>query len=263
MNQMFAFCFELDSVGHITPWGVGDDRKLHWFGLTSGRYWIATPVGEALRYSESACRRWNLTSPYVDYQVAKFFEDLQHQLPYALERVPADMAAMASDHGWYRMAKMWKDANPEKRSDIWLNGLEWWHQRGFGTAYLVGGPFFYVWRVEDRIFFRWEPKTSGGEQIWLAPRGEFALPVSEFETACNTFFKEFIRQMQDRVDRINSAGWNRSDCFLDLELLTLEQGIRRELLSGLEGRKPNTDWTSARTRFKELCLCIADQKPEA
>jgi hypothetical protein len=46
------FCFELDAIEVIEPWGEDQDRKPHWFGLTSGRYWISTPLGEALRYTD-------------------------------------------------------------------------------------------------------------------------------------------------------------------------------------------------------------------
>src|SRR5476651_989771 len=92
IHMPLRFCFALDAVEDIGPWGEGEDRKLHWFGLTSGRYWISTPLGEALRYTDEEVRRCGLASPYVDYQVSRLFEDLQSILPEVLEPVPSDIA---------------------------------------------------------------------------------------------------------------------------------------------------------------------------
>ncbi|MCA2217987.1 DUF5984 family protein, partial [Jidongwangia harbinensis] len=36
---MFQFEFELRPNAEVPPWG-GDKLTLHWFGLTSGWYWI-------------------------------------------------------------------------------------------------------------------------------------------------------------------------------------------------------------------------------
>jgi hypothetical protein len=47
------FCFEFDPVINVDAWGESGRAKLHWFGLTSGRYWIETPVGEVLRYTQT------------------------------------------------------------------------------------------------------------------------------------------------------------------------------------------------------------------
>jgi uncharacterized protein DUF5984 len=66
VHMPLRFCFELDAVEDIGPWGEGEDRKLHWFGLTSGRYWISTPLGEALRYTDEQVKLWDLPSPHVD-----------------------------------------------------------------------------------------------------------------------------------------------------------------------------------------------------
>jgi len=57
------FCFELDAVEDIGPLGEGEDRKLHWFGLTSGCYWISTPLDEVLRYTDEQVKIWDLPSP--------------------------------------------------------------------------------------------------------------------------------------------------------------------------------------------------------
>jgi hypothetical protein len=75
--ELFRFRFELDAISDIQPWGEPGCENLHWFGLTSGRYWIETPLGEVLRYTPEIMKLWNLPFNYVDYQVARLFEDLQ------------------------------------------------------------------------------------------------------------------------------------------------------------------------------------------
>src|SRR5690349_19788172 len=87
---MFRIEFELRPLTEVPPWG--DDRPtLHWFGLTSGWYWITAEGGEFLRYSDAAVRRWDLDRPYPDYYVARLWEDLI-VLRWALnEPVPDDV----------------------------------------------------------------------------------------------------------------------------------------------------------------------------
>ena len=87
---MVRFEFELRPLAEVPPWG-GDRPRLHWFGLTSGWYWISGPDGEFLRYRDEAVRRWDLERPYPGYYVARFWEDLI-LLRWALqEPVPDDL----------------------------------------------------------------------------------------------------------------------------------------------------------------------------
>ncbi len=84
-GDQFKFCFELDDMSDIKPWEEPEEPILHWFGLTSGRYWIETAVGEVLRYTPEIRRLWNIPFVHVDYPIARVFEDLQEHLPAALE----------------------------------------------------------------------------------------------------------------------------------------------------------------------------------
>jgi len=99
-SSLFRFNFELEPIDDIPPWGEGDSRTLHWFGLTLGHYWVSTPLGDVLRYTDEQVREWEDQSPYVDYQVARIFEDLQCVLPSALEPVPEEIAALIEEGGW-------------------------------------------------------------------------------------------------------------------------------------------------------------------
>jgi hypothetical protein len=75
------FGFQLEPLEKFEPWGEGDDRTLHWFGLTSGTYWIE--VGEQ-RLFESV--GFEGGSPEcLDYQVARLHEDVLAIVPRVLE----------------------------------------------------------------------------------------------------------------------------------------------------------------------------------
>jgi hypothetical protein len=86
-------------LGSATFLDLWRSESLHWSGLTSGRYWIETPHGEVLRYTPEIRKLWNFPFVYVDYQVARLFEDVQEHLPAVLEPVPEDIATFASDPG--------------------------------------------------------------------------------------------------------------------------------------------------------------------
>jgi hypothetical protein len=99
---VIRFRFELRPVDKITPWG-GQDRMLHWFGLTDGWYWIELDGHELLRYSDTTLRRWrgegyDAARPYVDYQVVRLWEDVIQLAPAVLEPVPADLARFVASH---------------------------------------------------------------------------------------------------------------------------------------------------------------------
>jgi hypothetical protein len=99
---VIRFRFELRPVDEIMPWG-DQDRTLHWFGLTDGWYWIELDGQELLCYSGDMLRRWRgegheAARPYIDYQVARLWEDLIQIAPAVLEPVPADLVRFVASH---------------------------------------------------------------------------------------------------------------------------------------------------------------------
>lgn len=250
------FCFALDAVEDIEPWGEGEDRKLHWFGLTSGHYWISTPLGEALRYTGEEVKHWELSSPYVDYQVVRIFEDLQAVLPNALEPVPADIAAIVSDDSWFARAEKWIEGseNEDERRGLCYEATQWYSDRAVDTMYLGNGPIFHFWRVDDDVSVRWLPTGKDWNGVWLTPRGKFTVPAGEFKSAVYGFLHDVLTAMQDRVDSIQARGWDRPDCKLDIAQLVREQGQRTARVKELQERRPDTDWEAIRTLLARLAL---------
>jgi hypothetical protein len=241
------FCFELDALEDIQPWGEAEKHTLHWFGLTSGRYWMSTPLGEALRYTEERESLWNLTSPYVDYQIARWFEDLQCVLPFAMEPVPSDIANMVTYCERDERLIPWLEAGRQSNGklDVWSGASQWWNDRNIDTAYLVNGPEFHFWRIGDQVFIRWEQKTDE-KDVWELPNGQFATDAAVFQAAINGFLDEVISRMKQRVDTIRTKGWRRTDCSLDIEGLVREQEQRTGWVREVKERQAKTDWASTR-----------------
>jgi hypothetical protein len=227
---------------------------LNWYGLTHGHYWISTPLGEVLRYSDHTVWHWNLQSPYVDYQVGRLFFDLMEKVPLSLEPVPPDLAAVASDPDWYARSEAWATADEDSpdKWDLWHDALEWWHQREFDTSYLTAGPFFRMWRVEDDVFFCWWCSAKEKEWAWCLPQGQIKMDVNDFASSCYSFFNGFMAAMRERVEKIEEDGWNHTDCHLDVAELAREQLRIEAVVTGLKDLQPATDWGSLRARLDLL-----------
>ncbi|HMD32760.1 MAG TPA: DUF5984 family protein, partial [Candidatus Acidoferrales bacterium] len=87
------FLLSLDPMDNLTPWKEGDKPVLYWHALTHGDYWISTPLGEILRYTEERQKLWRLSGPHPAHEVGQLFLDLMDLLPETLEPVPPDIAA--------------------------------------------------------------------------------------------------------------------------------------------------------------------------
>ncbi|WP_109484346.1 DUF5984 family protein [Occallatibacter savannae] len=243
--RVLRFNFELEEINDIPPWGEGDNKSLHWFGLTLGHYWISTPLGDVLRYTDEQLREWEDQSPYVDYQVARIFEDIQSVLPSALEPVPVEIAALIEEGGWVDLVgqRLKSIDNTDEQNglyELFWDATEWYGDRSIDTAYMVGGPNFCFCRLKDDVNFRWRTKA----QRWCLPRGQFTLPAQQFESAAYSFFDNFLAETQKRVETIATTGWHRTDCKVDVPLLVKEQQQRTNQVEDLRKQRSETDWAA-------------------
>jgi hypothetical protein len=93
---VIRFRFALTPLDRVRSWG-GEDRVLHWFGLTDGWYWIELGDQELLRYTPETLRLFRRDDlgpqhPYVDYYVVRLWEDLIGLTPTVMQPVPDDLA---------------------------------------------------------------------------------------------------------------------------------------------------------------------------
>lgn len=228
--------------------------------MTSGRYWIETPVGDVLRYTPEIQQFWGCSSPYVDYQVARLLEDIEDRLPVVLEPVPADIGVVISDPAWLSRAAGWSQKEPhnremEDRWELYDAAMSWWHEREIVTGYLCHGPRLSFWRIGDEVHFRWavENNQEGDIPVFLVPTGYCRMDSQRFQTAAYGFCEAVLSAMQRRVDQVRQEGWRRTDCHLDIGELMAEQQRRVAFLSVLRDRSSVTDWERVRTHLTLLC----------
>jgi hypothetical protein len=262
MSAELKFCFELDDPAKIEPWGEPGHATLHWFGLTSGCYWIETSLGTVFRYTDEILAVKGWPCHYVDYQVARMFEDLQQCLPAALESVPLDIAQTVTGPGWRAREASWIQAggeHQESRWDLLEAAVGWWQDRHIDTMHLRHGPDFHVWRVADEIHFRWETDDNydGTTEVFAVPNGHVRINVIEFRTAAYGFCEAVLQAMRIRVDSIERNGWQRSDCALDVEQLVSEQKQREQMFIDVRNRSVTSDWENIREHLKELAGRVA------
>jgi hypothetical protein len=262
--ETLRFGFELDAVNDIQPWGEPGKASLHWFGLTSGRYWIETPLGELLRYTPEIRELWNSPFLYVDYQVARLFEDLQEHLPAALEPVPHDVATIATSRAWVERLQVWIDeecgeAEGQQRWALYEAAMSWWWQRQIDTTYLNRGPRISIWRTDDQVHFRWTtPENEDrGIAVYIAPSGEFTMNLSTFRSAAFDFCGDVLSAMRGRTDAIRKRGWSRADCTVDVAGLVAEQNHRESMFMQLRGQVTETNWSEVRHQLRALTVRVA------
>jgi Family of unknown function (DUF5984) len=266
-TKEFKIQFALDELADVTPWGMGDEASLHWFGLTQGRYWIETPEGDVLRYTPEIQAHWKSPIEVVDYQVARLFEDFLNCMPSVLEPVPLDIAQECSGRQWQERLLSWieeetpsdqprSEFSPD-RWDLYHAAMDWWHARTFDTGYLRCGPLITIWRVGDTVHLRW---TSGdnrvdGIAVFATPNGDISLSFDAFERTTTDFFEGVIAAMAERVQALQNGAQVRQPCQLDIAALCVEHAQRKaELRSSL--LPVQTNWREVRTHLDLLSAAL-------
>jgi len=222
---------------------------MHWFGLTSGRFWIEIPSGNLLEYTSAIQESWSTPGKHPDYFVARIFEDLLSILPAILEPVPADIAARITDPSWRVNAEQWCGSvqEDEQRWEQWYTAARWWYNRSLDMGYLRHAPRFTFWRVGETLFFQWNADARENSiPVWTLADGQLSMSAHAFEMAVARFSQELLDAMEQRVSAIQQDGWKRTDCTLDVEALVHEQAARREFFQKMRHESQATDWEKVR-----------------
>ena len=166
--------FEIDDFENVPAWGHDGERKVDWYGLTSGQFRIETAAGPPLEYSPQIQRAWSLRGKNPDYFVARLFEDLLSILPLVLEQVPPDIAARVANPAWRINAECWSDdVEDELRWDLWYSATQWWYDRTLYLGYLRHAPKLAFWRTGDEVFFQWQADAKAeGVPVWSVAEGK-------------------------------------------------------------------------------------------
>ena len=258
--SQFRILFDIDEVENVLPWGKAGDHKLHWYGLTSGRFWIETAAGPPLEYTPEIQRAWSLRCKNPDYFVARLFEDLFSVLPLILETVPADLAARVANPSWRINAERWRDATEnDLRWDRWYSATQWWHDRTLDFGYLQNAPELAFWRIGDEVHFQWcADAKADGISVWSTPEGQVSISATAFEAEVLRFGEELLARMDIKVRSIKEGGWQRQDCLLDVEELAKEQTVRRDAFDKISHERRTTDWREVRSSLDVLLALMGE-----
>ncbi|MFD5244919.1 DUF5984 family protein [Amycolatopsis sp. NPDC058340] len=230
---MISFHFRLRPLAEVEPWG---DRRLHWFALTDGWYWIEV-AGHKLFHHPSNTVVGQSAS--VDYYVARLWEDIQEVLPSLLEPVPADLVDRMT-----RDQDAWCGAGVEDSE----TALDWYSSHVMHTSYLAASPLIMWWRSivgQDTITVDWRHTTEHGLDCTVPRQGQASVPTEQFLRAVEDFDRELIDAMNQRITEIEAHGLD-TGTQLDLEQFRHEHQQRSRSLAATLRHVPATDWTAVR-----------------
>ena len=260
---MIRFRFGLTPLARVLPWGgrePGQEPRLHWFGLTDGWYWIELGDGrELLRYSPRTAARFRqepgavVSHPYVDYYVARFWEDLALLTPAVTQPVPADLLPfMVTERDGWLTEDDWSEA-------AWAAAI-WHDEHRLDLGYLTPMPRVRAWRTEaagrDLVTLTWrQPGEGEGEdekEVGFAnPAGTVTGPAGAFQDAVRQLDRELLAAMGERVAELERDGPSPG-VRVDLDQLRAEHEDRKTWLARHAERIPDTDWTAVRAGAAEL-----------
>ncbi|MEU4619620.1 DUF5984 family protein [Actinoplanes sp. NPDC023801] len=244
------FRFELRPPDEVEPWD-GDPPMLHWFGLTDGWYWIEVGEYDLLRRTGVEDPR-----PYIDYQVARLWEDVNLVSPAALEPVPDDLLTfIASDseswvYNWLQdvaVRDQGADHNvPEHPSVV---AALWHGEHNLDFSYLLNPPRLRLWRSirggNDEVTVDWQHKDDGRISFAAGAAVRCSIPTTEYLDAVRTFDREFLAAMRQRIEELEDRG-GIPGVEIDLPGLRHQQDQRTRWLTRNLDRRLNTDWNAVR-----------------
>jgi hypothetical protein len=255
---MIRFRFALTPMDRVLAWGSPEAPRLHWFGLTDGWYWIELGDRELLRYAprtlavrQSGSGPAAPPHPYVDYYVARFWEDLLALAQAADEPVPAGLDAFAaSDPGQWHGRDRELDWGDEVRA-----AASWHDQHSLDFGYLGSPPSIWAWRTtadrHDNVTVTWRHPGHEVIEFTAGSLAQATVPAGTFRAAVRQFDVEFMAAMGRRVAELERAG-PPAGVEVDLERLQAEQQDRTTWLSKRLQVEPRTDWAAVRAGAAQL-----------
>jgi hypothetical protein len=243
------FRFMLKPLREVTPWGESE-RYLHWFGLTEGWYWIELGNHELLRcYSAQTLEGQRDGTfqhhPYVDYYVARYWEDLIQLAPVVMQPVPGDLAEFIASHpdGWA----------PADSEESWEAAV--WHgEHVLDLSYLRQPPHIRAWRTftgdVDEVTLTWR-HLSGAIQFAADSDGCVRMSTESFVTAVRQLDHEFMIAMRERISELEQSR-PPSGVSVDMDELRYEQLTRATWLAQRFDSEPGTNWEAVRVGAGQL-----------
>lgn len=257
---MIKFRFELYPLDEVSPWGR-DQPSLHWFGLTEGWYRIEVGGRELLRRSRVEYRH-----PYVDYYLARLWEDVCVLTPDVLEPVPDDLQPFVSSdpRHWVCdplefMPEGDKDGTGDVGSDApedpVVTAANWHGEHYLDFGYLRNAPDLRFWRTvcgdRDEVTVDWRHEDDGEIAFTAGPAVRFSVPTVSYLEAVHALDRDLMAAMRQRVEELERGG-GPPGVNLDLALVRREHEDRTRWLARNLERSPDTNWDVVRQGARRL-----------
>ncbi|MGV9212157.1 DUF5984 family protein [Micromonospora sp. RB23] len=251
---MIRFRFELYPSDQVSPWG-GSQPRLHWFGLTEGWYWLEAGGQEFLRRTRHVDPH-----PYIDYYLARLWEDVIALTPRALEPVPDDLQPFIASHPtqWMCDPLEFVDEPDGQRPDSAnapapdhpvVSAALWHGEHHLDFGYLRHPPELRLWRTShddrDEITLHWRHEDNGEVAFTTDPAVRLSVPTTAYLAAVHTLDRELMDTMGQRVEDLERRG-GLPGTDLDLDQLRREHDDRRRWLARNLDRRVTTDWNVVR-----------------
>ena len=248
------FRFVLTPLDQVVPWG-GEEPRLHWFGLTDGWYWIDLGNHELLRYSPQTLHRHRAgggttEQPYVDYYVARLWEDLLGLGAILRHRVPDDLVEFVAGS-----SSIWQSLDDD---DATVDAaLTWYSDHILDLGYLRRAPRIRAWRTSDEqrdlVTMTWRHQPSDDIQFTAPTTGQVTVAADAFLAAIRHFDSELLTAMDDRIRALEQAG-PPAGIHLDLDHLRREHDDRATWLERRLAHDPDPapEWDTVRAGVRRL-----------
>jgi hypothetical protein len=251
---MIRFRFELCPLDEVSPWGR-DQPNLNWFGLSEGWYWLEIDGHELLRRT-----RLEDPHPYVDYYLARFWEDVTVLTPDVLEPVPADLQPFISSETAQWVCHPLEfvadgDDDPDTPDHPVVTAASWHGEHYLDFGYLRNAPRLQFWRTvcgdRDEITVDWRHQDDGEIGFTVGPAARFRLSTAAYLDAVRTLDRELMNTMRQRVEELEHRG-GLPGVEVDVSGLRQDHEDRAHWLDRSLDRSPKTDWDSVRQGARRL-----------
>lgn len=263
------FEFKLRPVEEVHPWGEPPNQRLHWFGLTDGKYRIKAGSEYLLNYSDDFVNylnenfpRYSSKTKLVEYQIVRLWEDIIEIIPSILEPVPkeiqhfldsgyANYNALNNKVNSWQESKIKKGINQKDTWDVIESATNWLNDRWLDSAYLSPSARIWIWSDENDVVISWDNREIKVENIpaWSATQGNYRINKEEFINEVRAFDNNLISQMSARVETVCQI-WNNNEVKIDFENLKSEQKNRATWLECNLRNIRKSDWNKTVSAIK-------------
>lgn len=253
---MALFEFNLKPLQDVLAWGEEPNQYLHWFGLTDAIYYMNVGKEQLFRYSDEILEFWTkeypdeaeaYQNPFYDYQVSRLYFDILEILPNVLQPIPKPIndyiSSLEKQNKWEATLSEINDiSESEQTFNNYCTASEWLFDRKLKG--LGGGPDILLWRVEGRVFLRWDNSSYKQNNIhtWATISGEVEFSVKDFLAEIQSFHDRLMKSMEERIKVIGSTNPLPHIKFNMPELLKEQEEIKKSFEEVLTKAPSINDW---------------------